>query len=259
MNKHDYIYNTIIPYFKTFVSQDIDAVIYDTEGCVVAATKKTAALLGFENETDLIGLSYKAASYEMIQNICNVTNPAEIEQIIYNCHTIAKLNDIVVVERRLVNYVDVVRYKNVYDTILVNHFPLFDTVGNVVATQAMGNTFYFFGFLDFISQLNTNPLSVSHAKLPIHLSEREHETLFLILNGFSQTDIASFLGVTRSTISSIISNQLSPKFGFYGANSKLLIAKAQKLGLQNYIPPSLYHPRIMVLDQEINEKYFGVS
>ena len=70
----------------------------------------------------------------------------------------------------------------------------------------------------------------------IQLTEKEELILFMLVGGYSQQEIGSFLNLSRSAILKTIAEQLCPKFGLEIVSTKLLIEKAIALGLANFIP-----------------------
>lgn len=91
------------------------------------------------------------------------------------------------------------------------------------------------------------------------LSRRQAEILYFLANGFSQTETAQILNMSRGALANIVSEQICPKFNIYGSNTKKLIQVARKLHLDIVVPASLSRPFIFILDQEISERYFTIE
>ncbi len=72
--------------------------------------------------------------------------------------------------------------------------------------------------------------------------------MFLLANGLVQEQIAQILKIHRSTVASIISNQLCIKFGVCGTNTKILSQIAIDYGYHLHLPESLCSPAIIILD-----------
>ena len=77
------------------------------------------------------------------------------------------------------------------------------------------------------------------------------EILFLITNGATQEQISQILNISRSTVSMIIGNQICPKFNIPGANTKILLKEAINAGFYRHMPPSLWKPCIIVLNEDL--------
>jgi len=246
MNTENYIEKVIFPYFNGFLNQDLNMCLYDANGTVLAITGRSALRLGVTPDK-IIGMSYDKVSPEIIEQMCTIHDPDDVEKILAACKKITKINEVVVVEKRIINYVDVIPYKNIYEASLVTQFPVFDTNNNVIAIQSLSTPFHLYGIGDYISKLNNcKQLAISKApEISIDLSIRQHEILFLLLVGMSQTEIALILGIKRGTVSTIIGSQLCPKFGIHGSNTKLLLHKAKELNIEDYVPPSLDTPRVI--------------
>lgn len=256
----EYLDKVIIPYFSGFIHQNIDTGLFTPEGVIIAASIKGANNYSVDHK-ELVGMSYLTMSLDFIAKICKNSGIADLEGIERLFKKFGKLNQIVSKEKKIINYIDVISYKKHYSATIVTHTPIFNpATGNVVATQAIGNNFYLYGITDFINNIHKDkeqslvPLKAFTEN--INLSQRQHEVLFLLAVGLSQMEIAKVLGITRGTVSSIITHQLTIKFNLVNADAKKLVEHAYKLGLDKYIPPSLYKPRIIILDDEIEQKYF---
>ena len=254
-----YLDKVIIPYFSGFIHQNIDTALFTPDGTVIAVSIKGANNYGVGRE-ELVGMSYHTMSLEFISRICESSAIEDLIGIADLFKKIGKLNQTISQERKAVNYIDVIPYKSHYSATIVTHLPIINPItGNVVATQAIGNNFYLYGIVDYINNIHKeqNLVPLKPFVENINLSQRQHEVLFLLTVGLSQIEIAKVLGITRGTVSSIITHQLSNKLGLLNADTRKLVELAYDMGIDKYIPPSLYRPRVIILDDEIEQTYFS--
>lgn len=249
MSNQQFLDNIILPYFKGFLKQNVDTALYDHTGRVLAVSEASAHLYGV-SLTDLIGFTYRSCPVDVIKKTFSTNNAAEVRIIQTMFEKIATIMDCVVTEKRILNFVDVLPYKKVYHAIFVHNIPLFDHDGNVVAIQVIGTKFHLYGINNYLNALN-NPKILARKSQPltIKLTSRQHEILYLLLIGMSQTEVAFTLGIKRGTVSAIISNSLCPKFNIHGTNTTLLLNKARKMHIHDGMPASLYKPRVILFDE----------
>lgn len=257
----EYLNKIVIPYFSGFIHQNIDTGLFTPDGIVIAASVKGANNYGVDRD-ELVGMSYHTMDLDFIAKICESSAIEDLIGIANLFKKIGKLNQIISQEKMVVNYIDVIPYKSHYSATIVTHLPIINPItGNVIATQAIGNNFYLYGIVDYVNNIhkeqNLVPLKPFVDK--INLSQRQHEVLFLLTVGLSQIEIAKVLGITRGSVSSIITHQLSNKLGLLNANTRKMVELAYEMGIDKYIPPSLYRPRVIILDDEIEQKYFSVD
>lgn len=254
----NYLQDTILHYFSGFFNQNVDTALFDINGVVLATTKKSGLTIGL-NLDEIIGRSYKDVNLSIIDRICKMEN-YKPQTILDLFKKLDKLNEIVVQEQRVINYIDILPYKNIYNASFVTHMPIFNTnTGKVVATQTIGTDFHLYGMVNYLNKLceKQDLHTLSTLPLPLQLSPRQHEVLFLLLVGLSQSEISNILNITRGTVSAIITNQLSYKLGSSTSSTQELVDKAIELGLEKCIPQSLNEPRIIILDNEIRHRYFS--
>lgn len=264
--KNQYLTDVVLPGFSGLNYTGVDSIIFDTEGVIIAASATSARNFNMENQEQLIGLSYGEASPELVQKVCDITPRTDINLIVELCHKVYKLQQIAIQEKITVTYIDVIPYKNSYEAFMVNNVPVCHPNGEVVALQMLSSPFFAFGLYDYLQlALMESPAWQESGKLctdPLverfsFLTQREHEILYLLAIGISQEGIAQLLSISRGTVSRFLTDKLCPKFGIYGANTKLLLEKVEKLDIKRHIPQSLFQPRIVILDQEIIKKYFA--
>jgi hypothetical protein len=112
-----------------------------------------------------------------------------------------------------------------------------------------------FEFTDWLTEANAKvkirAMAIPVEEPPLSLPTRQHEILYLILQGIPQEYAAQILNIKRGTLARIISEQICPKFNIHGSNTKLLIEKAMQLGFHRYMPKSLWVPGVIILEEEI--------
>lgn len=262
MNK--FLDDVVMPYFSGFqLSNNIDICLFSADSVLLSISQVMPRKFQFDSR-ELIGKSLKSLTPEIIKHICNVDDD-NLDDVFGELQKVSCLNDIVVKDKITINYIDLLPYKNYFDATLVVHIPIFNQVGEVVAIQILSTTYYLFGLSDY---LHTNahffennsallkPIKIQKSQTT--LSPRQHEVLFLLLSGMTQTDIAVFLELKRGTISTVVHN-LCNKFNIDGANTQLLLKAARKQRFHHNIPDSLRKPRFIILDPEVRAKYLQLG
>ena len=261
----DYLKQFILPNFEGWIEQDIFSALYDLNGNVIIATNKTAKSMGLLNGHMLSGLSYHNVTPEIVRAFSSVKDPIETQRIIELCDKISKIRELIVSQKIAISYIDVLPYHNVFEASLINHFPIFNKHGDVIATQTISGRFHLFGINDYLNEINDDKIPLDqkiilckNTDLPpnLHLSKRQHEILFLLTIGVSQDVAARILHISRGTVASIVSEQLCPKFNIAGSSTRILINKALQINFNRYMPESLFRPRVIILDADIDYKYF---
>ena len=134
---------------------------------------------------------------------------------------------------------------------MTTYTPIFHPNGEVVAIQSFAIECRFLGFIEQLNMLENDFSSAKKYKASDKLSIREHEVGFLLSNGSTQDQISQILNISRNTVAAIIRNQLCPKFGMSGANTKLLANALISAGIQHNMPPSIWKPCIIVLEETL--------
>lgn len=256
--------DVVIPYFSGFqLSNNIDICLFSADSVLLSISQVMPRKFQL-NAHELIGKSIKYLTPEIVKHVCNVDD-SNLDEVFRELQKVSLLNDIVVKDKIAINYIDVLPYKNYFDATLVVHIPIFDHDGNVVAIQILSTTYYLFGLSDYLQsnahffESNSSLLKpIKIQKSQTSLSTRQHEVLFLLLSGMTQTDIATFLELKRGTISTVVHN-LCNKFNIDGANTQLLLKAARKQRFHHDIPDSLRKPRFIILDPEIRAKYLQLG
>jgi len=261
MEINQYINNVVLPSFSGFMDSEIDTALFNQEGIIIGCTPIGAANLGLKIE-DVMGMSYKTLDTKFIKKICKLTDKYNAEDILSLFKTLGKIHDIVVKHKTIINYIDIIPYSGYYSATLVTQIPIFyPENGTVIATQSFGSKHHLYGMIDYINKLNEEyndelpTLTIPENSL--NLTSRQHEVLFLLLAGLSQSEVATVLGVSRGTVSTIVAYQLNHKFGILHGTTNDLLEKARQYNLHKYIPQSLYKPKVIILDNDIQQKYFN--
>ncbi len=94
------------------------------------------------------------------------------------------------------------------------------------------------------NKFKINMATLSDIHKPI-LTEKEKVVLFMLITGYNQKEIATYIRSSRSLVAKIISNGLCPKFNIAGSASKILIDKAISLGLASFIPKEFIYNNLI--------------
>jgi len=243
----------IIRPFSNLIDQDIYSTLFDTDGKVIACTTKNAVESGFSSWQEMVGLSYTEVTTDIIINLMGEVAKDNADAILAACRKIHELLLIVVSHKRVINFIDLIPYNGHYRSFLETQIPIFHPSGEVVAVQSMSAEFKMFDPHALILRQceEAKPFAIPHNEPPIILPKRQHEILYLILQGVPQEYAAQMLNIKRGTLARIVSEGLCPKFGINGSNTKLLVERALEMGFQNHMPKSLWKPGIVILDDQI--------
>lgn len=260
--KEMFINSVVIPSITGSLTAPIDLTLYDTEGKVILLSELAIHNLGLSKKEEVIGLSYKDADSKLVRSLCNTTEE-DVEDLLLMAQKIHKLQQISITKKIALSHVDIIPYNNTFEAMLINNLPICAPDGEVVALQAIATKYKLFGLYDYLKQMHNSiekPYEYKITKgtqLPIKLSKREHEILFILMAGISQYEAAQFLNITRGTVSKILTDKICPKFGVHGSNTKLLVEKAKKLQLDKFMPASFFRPNVIIMDTSIIEEYFN--
>lgn len=246
IEKQNYLEQVLLPVFMPTIEQEIFSCIFNENHEIVICTNQSARSLGLNNWQQAIGISYTNTP-ALLRKICGEKYSEENEkEILKYTKVILKIQQSIFEKKRVASFFDLLPYNGTFKSYLVTYMPLFHTNGEVIAIQSVAHESKFFGFQEHFFQLASEPLSKKYLSTK-NLSRRELEIMFLLANGLSQEQIAKTLQVSRSTIATIIANQLSEKFNIPGANTQLLSKIAIEDGYFQYIPESLYRPFVVSL------------
>ena len=253
--------------FSFIPTQLVNAAVYDLDGCLLAMTEKSQIDFGGGDGVKLIGKHLPKSLLEAdqlendIQLYTAKFKPSHVQATKEALVHLYKLQQIVARERIICHFISLIPRNGDYQSRLITYIPLFADNGEVMGIQSIAVAYNLFGVQDYLNLLQNKPLEdfmiqSNQMSLPIQLTRRQHEVLFLIANGLSQTEAANILGIQRGTLSSIVANFLCPKFDIAGANTKLLIEKAIEMGYHRQTPQSLCSPYILILDKDLRDRAF---
>jgi hypothetical protein len=253
--RQTYIESVVIPNFSPMLNQYICSTLFDVEGKVIICTTKNALDTGFDSWQETVGLSFLDVGHELITRTMKDVTTAYGDKIIATCHKIHQILKIAIEQRKVLNYIDLIPYSGHFKSYLNTLIPIFHPSGEVIAVQNLVVEFQMFEFSDFLNDHNQKThiksLQIPSKEPPLKLPARQHEILYLILQGIPQEYAAQILNIKRGTLARIISEQICPKFNIHGSNTKILIERAMQMGFQHFMPKSLWAPGIIILDPEI--------
>ena len=253
VEKDSFLNNTVIPSFLPNVNQEIYTVVFDYNYKIVICSNCSAKSIGFESWQEAVGLSFM--NYDDVELAAKIFNLQYTESSSQHIHEYAKkifeVQCRIFHERKVISFLDLLPYNGQLISYLVTYVPIFHPSGEVVAIQSFAARSRIFShqeYLNYLCEAETRP---SH-QYEYKLTTREHEIMFLLANGSTQEQISQILKVSRSTVANIIANQLCIKFGIVGSNTKLLAQKAFMYDFHQVVPPSLYRPYIIILDDKLH-------
>lgn len=250
----NYIYEKIIEQYSGLINKNVHSIIIDRNLKIVFASHCSAQSVGFECGDELVGVCfYDYDNPAILKKLFGEAyNEINHEIIVNYGKTLLELQQKVFNECLVVKFIDMMPYNNQFISYITTYFPIVHSSGEVVAILSTSIKSYILRFQghwersDYISEYNEKFMDIKDK-----FSERELEILFLLSNGATQEQIAQILGVTRGTIATAVSNQLCPKFNIAGSNTKLLIRKAIQAGLYRKMPISLWHPCLIILNEDL--------
>ena len=264
--KHEYLTNIGIKTFNSiWQDKPISSTIFDINGHIMAMTKQTMIEFGIQSDNGIKDTAYANLSVNDVLKFSITENQEHAEAIQQIILKQSKLQQIVVTEKIPVNFVSLVPRNSEFKARLINYIPIFhhETL-EVVGLQSFASEFNLFGINEYLDILQNKPsphLSVltEDTKLPIRFAPRQHEILFLLAIGLSQTHAAQILNISRGAVASVINAVLCPRFNIAGSNTAMLVNKAIEMDYHRYIPSGLCKPFIIILDQRIMDTYFDIN
>jgi len=246
--KEKYIQDTILPVFQPMSQYDTYTTLFSTKGNILFISQKSAASLSIE-PARCIGMNYQVPSEEYIQSL-REKHQLNIDNIREACKTVYDLQMQVIKNQKSASYIDLIPYNGQFYGYLCILTPLFHPNGQPIALLVNSTRYHLFGLHEFVSMQNLDTIPILHSpdteNLNIKLSNRQHEILFLVSNGFSQEHVAQILKVSRGTIAKTISSQICPKFNIDNDSAKL-IHLARQIKIHHKIPKSLWNWYIITL------------
>lgn len=253
--KNRLLLDEIIPRFKPLLNSNIYSVIFDFNYKVIICTNLSAKSVGLNSWEDLVGFSFNDHDDAILakQIFGEQYTEKSSDYIHQYARMIFEVQQLVMKDGKIACFLDLLPYNGILKSYIVTYIPIIDKCGEVIAIQSFATEAKFFSQQDYLNQIlfaeDVNAVNAENISNLPELTAREREIVFLLANGFTQDQIAPVLKISRSTIASIVANQLSPKFGLFGSNTKLLAQKAIQHNLHKAVPSSLYRPYIVMLDQ----------
>lgn len=253
--KNEYLESVLIPNFTHLIDQNIYSALFDHELKIAICTTKTAQSIGFEKWEDATGLSFR--NYEDTILAAQIFAEHYTEDLMDSLHQYAQkiyeIQKTVFRTKNIISFIDLLPYNGKFVSYLVTYVPILHPCGEVVAIQSFAIESRFFSHQDYLQVIIDQNKQSKYLHLD-KLTLRQHEIMFLLANGINQEQCAQILKISRSTIGNIIANQLCPKFGIPGSNTKLLAQMALNHEYHQLVPSSLYRPYIVVLDEKLAEQ-----
>lgn len=245
-------------------TQKVIISIFDTSGTLLAISNYSAQLLGVPSEL-IVGMNLLNLTTEQIKLLMPDITKNEIVTVQEGYNTLRRLLEILIEEKIPLSYINFMPYGHTRKPFLETALPIFGDNLDVIGVKVITTEYSLYGQNEYFSELckisseqakSISPNNISLQKTKINLADRQYEIVYLLANGFTQSEVAQILNISRGSVANIVSEQICPKFKIAGSSTKLLIDKAITLGLNKTMPSSLYKPFIIVLNREITERYF---
>mgnify|MGYP000004546711 CR=1 FL=1 len=246
----EFLLTYVVPGLLGGLGEKILFSVYDLEGKIVIASDMFCRYFGAENYKQLYGKRPDELMKEkIIKQSTTSRSPRDVRLYQEMFSEWDKIRRKVINTEKLVAYMNIIPFPQGTAIFEASHFPIWNTRGEVVATQILshGNNFFFDSLLlkNKIFQNTSNAHKIT--EMPT-LNDFEFRIIFLMVLGFSQSEIARLLDVSRGTIASKISEQIGHKFGINGANSKLLMKKLIDINFFQSLPFNMVPPIIKELN-----------
>ena len=258
--KYDYVHNILIKKFQLTQRSNCSA-LFDLDSNLLVVSEETRKQFGIENILSVLNKSFNLNNVtdENIAILTGFSDTTHIEAIRIACKKMIKLQQIVINHKRPVNFISLIPRDNIFSSRLVSYVPVFHDNGELVALQTYSSNCNLFGineYLTILQEKKLEPVTIKEYDLPIKLTTRQHEVLFLLVRGLSQRQAADTLNISRGNLAKITVESICPKFDIFDADTSELIDRAIKLGYHKYIPQSLCRPCVIILDNDIIDTYF---
>lgn len=258
--KDYYLKSVVIKSFNLLQHSKVSAYLYFTDGTLIAITDSAKEEFGLDSllrqcksEDELT--DEDIVNYTGFDGINYIKAIREAAAIVY------KLRKIAIENKSTLSFVSLIPRHGEYKPRLMLYLPILHESGEVVAIQSIQTNYCLFNLFKYFDEQNEKfSLQMVAAKtinFPIHLSKRQHEILFLLTIGQSQRQAAEILNISRGNLARITADDICPKFGIFDGNTTKLIEKAIKMNYRKYMPQTLFYPKIIIVDQNIIEKYFN--
>ena len=250
--KKNYLQRFIDANFIQLVDEKIYCTIYDFNHQIVACTNQSAQSIGYNSWQDLVGITFSKFDDAILAKHFFKDAYNEKTQEIIHTHVkrIYQIQKFVLTKHKVVSFFDLLPYNNVFKSYLITYVPIYHKSNEVLGINSFAIEARFLNFQEYMNTSSTTIPEINHSIME-KLSIREQEIMFLLANGVTQEQIAQILGISRSTVATIIANQLCTKFGISGSSTQLLTKIAIKNGYYQNLPHSLWRPIVIILDEEL--------
>ncbi len=230
-----YIENIIIPFFTGFVEKNLLSVIYDLNGRIIIATNQFAQFIGYSNWHEI--------KSRTLSDLIHIGSNLLKQQ--------NRIRKSIIRHESAVTHLNILPFNGSTITVMVFHIPLFNRNGVVIATRAIWHRV---NLMDLILNLNAGMTDFDSTKNDfdssrINLTPRQNEIVFLLAIGFSQNYIASYLSISRGTVSKLLNDSICPAFGVEGINTQLLVKRVIRSGYLNRVSDLFLKPQIIEMDR----------
>ena len=239
-------------YFKPLIDREICALLIDREFQIVIATNQSKKILGIQDWQQFKQVSSEKFCTEEYMNLLfkDQYKRENHEEFVFYCEKIRYLQQLVFSHGKVIQFIDMLPYDGKFVIHLTNYAPIIDGSGEVIAINSTSVESY---VLRYQGHLRKPNIKVEDKEFKKQFSSRELEILFLLTNGATQEQIAQILNLARTTIATILANQICPKFSITGTNTKMLMDAAINAGFYLDMPKSLWKPCIIILNEDLLE------
>lgn len=261
LSKDAYLKN-VISYSETmWVDVNSGFMLVDADYNILFANKSVNRYFSEDNIIGLTSISlFKKAS--TLASEFTAKHFLDHMQLDEENATILKLHQIVIKDKIPVQFVYIILDNNELRSLLFHFVPVFYDNKEVIAIQQMVSEHSLWGIVDGLDLFKTTRhkfLMIMNKEhdLPIKLSPRQHEIIFLLTQNISQRSIAQILKISYGNLSKILRDTICPKFNIHDANTEYLVYLAIQMGYNAFIPQSLCKSGVIAMDYTIREKYFS--
>lgn len=239
-------------YFQPLIDKEIYALLINREFQIEVATNQSKKSLGITDWQQFRQASSENFCTEEYMKLLfkDQYKPNRHDDFVFYSKKIRYLQQLVFTHAKVIQFIDMLPYNGEFTIYLTSYVPVIDRTGEIIAIHATSVESY---ILRFQGHLRKPNIKVEDKQFKKNFSTRELEILFLLTNGATQEQIAQILNLARTTVSSIIANQICPKFSIIGANTKILIDAAINAGFYLDMPKSLWKPCIIILNEDLLE------
>lgn len=238
MKNKAFIDNLLIPFLENYEGMGTYFIVHDLEDNILYINTESAKLMANLTPEQLIGTNLRhlgiisTDEYLKLQSIRHeaLRNRKKIRFI--------NLSSSNMISKVIANEV-------IQPAFICTTMPIFTLQGDLVATLTSADILKNFNLFHFI----TNKLQNYPREIETYiqrLTTRELEVVYLLSHGMSQREAADFLGITRGTVSRMITDSIFEKLELATPSSEAVMAKAIELGVNQHIPKTLTCAKIIL-------------